>query len=107
MNAEMLIHYNAACKALATARSTDEVEEIRNQAEALRAYGIQAKNRQLEIDAVEIRIRAERRLGELIRAQKESTGLNRGQLLRGTRKEPREEKPTLSEVGISKKLSAR
>ena len=34
-----------------------------------------AKNRHLEIDAAEIRIRAEHRLGELIRAQKETVGV--------------------------------
>jgi hypothetical protein len=38
----------------------------------------QAKNRDLEVDAAEIRIRAERRLGELIKAQKETEGLNQG-----------------------------
>jgi hypothetical protein len=42
------------------------VREISAQADAVRAYAKQAKNKQLEIDAAEIRIRAERRLGELM-----------------------------------------
>ena len=35
----------------------------------------QAKNRQLEVDAAEIRIRAERRVGELMAMQRETVGL--------------------------------
>jgi hypothetical protein len=61
-----LIRYDAACRAVAEAKSVDEVQEIANRAEAARAYARQAKNRQLEIDAIEIRVRAERRLGELL-----------------------------------------
>ena len=41
-------------------------------------------NRQLEVDAAEIRMRAERRLGELIRAQKETVGLAKGTLVQST-----------------------
>ena len=44
----------------------------------MRVYARQAKNRDLEIDAAEIRIRAERRVGELIEAQKASIGLHPG-----------------------------
>jgi N6-adenosine-specific RNA methylase IME4 len=109
-----LIRYNAACKALAAARSTDEVKEIRNQSEALRAYAIQAKNRQLEIDAGEIRLRAERRLGELLQAQKAGEGFNRGaaaggkkESSRGSYVAPRDTAPTLADAGIDKKLSSR
>jgi hypothetical protein len=36
----------------------------------------QAKNKQREVNAAEIRMRAERRIGEMIRAQKETVGLN-------------------------------
>jgi hypothetical protein len=61
-----LVKYDAACRAIADAKSIDEVKEITNRAEAARAYARQAKNRQLEIDAVEIRVRSERRLGEII-----------------------------------------
>jgi hypothetical protein len=109
-----LILYDAAIRALAAARATDECKDIRARAEAMRAYARQAKNKQLEIDAAEIRIRAERRLGELIKAQKATVGLQAGARgrsgggTRGSRKEPQlEAPPTLADAGIDKKLSAR
>ena len=46
MNAHApLVHYNAACVALAAAKSTDEVKDWRDKAEAMRAYAHQSKNR--------------------------------------------------------------
>jgi hypothetical protein len=59
---------------------------------------------QLEVDAAEIRIRAERRVGELIAAQKESVGLNVGKRGdRGPRSAPRSDsRPTLADAGIDK-----
>src|SRR5271165_2201534 len=56
-------------------------------------------------------MRAERRLGEMIRKQKETVGLNRGlagSRLSGSRQEPvRDERPTLAEQNVDKKLSSR
>lgn len=105
MNA--LIKYDAACRALAEAKAVDEAKDIHDKAEAMRVYARQAKNRDLEIDAAEIRMRAERRVGQLIQAQKETVGLNKGTLRRGAQKEPRDKRPTLAEVGIDKKMSSR
>ncbi len=58
-------------------------------------------------------MRAERRLGEMILAQKETVGLNHGAAAggkkngpRGSYSAPRDTKPTLAEAGIDKKLSA-
>ena len=103
-----LVKYEAARRALAVAKSSDEVRHIRDVAEAMRAYAKQAKDRQLEIDAAEIRIRAERRLGELLRAQKETVGLHPGVRFTGDCGGSDEEPPaTLGEIGIDKKLSSR
>lgn len=104
-----LVLYNEACRALQAAKSTDEAKDMRDRAEAMRAYAKQAKNKQLEIDAAEIRIRAERRIGELIKSQKETVGLNtgqRGQFTGGSNEAP-PAPPTLAEAGIDKKLSSR
>ncbi|KKM75064.1 hypothetical protein LCGC14_1394000 [marine sediment metagenome] len=109
-----LVRYDAARKALVAAKNVDDVKKIRNTAEAARAYARQAKNKELEIDAAEIRLRAERRLGEFLIAQKErGGGLNRGMAAGAKRKpsgtfsEPLDATPTLEEMGIDKKLSSR
>src|SRR4051812_8877275 len=73
-----LVRYDAACRALAQAKAVDEVKQIRDTAEAMRAYAKQVKNKDLEIDAAEIRMRAEIRIGELAIEQERTVGLNRG-----------------------------
>jgi hypothetical protein len=98
-----LTQYGIACRALAAARTIDEVKNVRNKAEALRAYALQAKNRELEIDAAEIRIRAERRLGELQAEQPKNRG-TRGQLVGPSKiAAPTDKTPTLKELGIDYK----
>jgi N6-adenosine-specific RNA methylase IME4 len=104
-----LIRYDAACRALAEAKSVDDVKDIRDRSEAMRAYAKQAKNKQLEVDAAEIRIRAERRLGEMIAGQRVTVGLSEGGR---PKKTPSVEevvfsRPVLAEAGIDHKLSAR
>lgn len=73
-----LIKYDAACRALAEAKSVDEVKSWSDKAAAIQAYGRMAQDKTLEVDAAEIRIRAERRLGELLGQQKAAGGLNPG-----------------------------
>lgn len=110
MNA--LLHYDRACHALAEAKAIDEVKDILDKAVALEMYGRQAKNRDLEIDAAEIRFRAERRLGQV-----EVEMHREGRIHRGGR--PKNEVPEtssktegvlpvrLADLGIDHKLSSR
>ena len=110
-----LCRYDVACRALAAAKAVDDVMEIVAPADAVRVYARQAKNRQMEIDAAEIRIRAERRLGELMAAQKARVGVNSGTAGQGRPKiggvpntPPKHDAPpTLAEAGIDKNLAKR
>lgn len=100
-------HYVAARRELAQACKVDEVKRIRDKAEAIRAYAHMAGDSKLEQDAAEIRIRAERRLGEMTAALKQEGALTSGPKPRiGTKKEPIQ-KMKLADLGIDKKLSAR
>jgi N6-adenosine-specific RNA methylase IME4 len=104
-----LVRYEAARKALAEAVAVDEVMQIRNQADAMRHAARIARDRDLEIQAAQIRFRAERRLGELIRAQKETVGLAQGRRtdLVPNGNEVADGKVTLAEAGIDRKVSMR
>lgn len=62
-----LVRFEAAKQALAEARSIDEVKDIRDKAEALRLYvRQQGESLEMQNDIAEIKLRAERRAGELL-----------------------------------------
>ena len=101
--------WERARRALAEAVSVDEVKQILGAAEARRAYAKIAKDRQMEADAVTLRLRAERRLGELMSAQRETVGLapaGRPKQI-GLESNPIIRPPTLAEAGIDKNLAHR
>lgn len=102
-----LIRYDAACRALTECKAVDEVKTWADKAAAMQAYGRMAQDKRLEVDAAEIRIRAERRLGELIVAQKQTHGLSAGGRPTETPRDERGVIPALSDTGISYDLSSR
>jgi N6-adenosine-specific RNA methylase IME4 len=104
--------YDAACRALAEAVAVDEVKDIHDQAAAMAEYARRAKNHKAEADAIALRMHAARRLGQLMQAQNESVGFNRGAAgggkkigPRGLLKNPRDLRPTLASQGIDKNLA--
>ena len=100
--AGILPRYDAACVAVDRANTVYEVQEIAAGAEALRAYARQARNRQLELDAAEIRIRAERRLGELMQGAARIGKAKAGRPLKNRVETKPDLPPTLAEAGIDK-----
>jgi len=107
---------HTARRALATAKSVTEVKDVRDKADGMRVYAKQAKNKSLELDAAEIRFRAERRLGEFMIAQKKTVGLAKGGAEKGigrrgkqcgSKMDPHSAKPTLADARIGKHLADR
>jgi hypothetical protein len=60
-----LARYDEMCRAIDAAYKVDEAKDIRDQAIALETYARQAHNIEAERKACEIRLRAERKAGEL------------------------------------------
>lgn len=60
-----LIKYDQARHALAACRSVDEIKDMRDKSEALRLYAKQAHDTELEQWAAEIKLRAQRAIGEI------------------------------------------
>lgn len=103
-----LVRYEAARTALAECRAVDEVKDIRDKAVAMQAYARQAKDTELMQHAAEIKVRAERKLGEMLREQRETVGFaTGGQPYQSTGSATELVAPTLAQVGIDKKLSMR
>lgn len=107
-----LIRYDNARKALAEAHAVDEVKDIRDKAEAMAAYARQAKDQDLIAWATEIKIRAERKCGQILaemkangeRATRGGDGTNQ----HGGNVVSRDNSsPTLPSLGISRDQSSR
>lgn len=74
MTSTDLVRYDAMCRAIAECHSVDEVADMRNKARALEVYAKQAMNVEAERKATEVRLRAERRAGQLMAALKREPG---------------------------------
>lgn len=98
--ATTLSHFDAAKASLDKASSIDEVKEIRDKAEALRAYAKQTKaGLFMQNQCCEIKLRAERRGGEILSEQFPHGG--------DRRSESRLQGETLKDIGINKTQSHR
>jgi ParB family chromosome partitioning protein len=101
--AGVLTRFEAAKRALAEARTVDEVKQVRDQAKALEEYVKQSRESlEMANDICEIRLRAERKAGEMLAAMEKNQGGNPN-LLHAETGSP----PTLEELGISRTQSHR
>jgi N6-adenosine-specific RNA methylase IME4 len=101
-----LVRYDTARRALAEAHRVDEVKGIRDKAVAMQHYARQAKDTTLITQATDIRMRAERRCGELLiemaeRKERAQQGQGKG---KGRTPQPL---PKLADLGVTKTQSSR
>ena len=100
MSVELTL-YNNARTALEAARTVDEVKDIRDRALAMQVYAKQAGDRELINHATEIRYRAERKAGQMLKQMKDE-----GKRVVTGRRQKGAKEPTLSELGVSKEQSS-
>lgn len=98
-----LVKYDAMIHAIAECYSVDEVKDLRDKARALELYAQQARNIEAEQRAAQIRIRAERKTGQLLKnsTERQRQGGNRKSKSPGTTLK------TLDDIGISKDQSSK
>jgi hypothetical protein len=103
-NNELVLLQNART-ALSKVSTFDDAREIRDKADAVRHYARQAKlGQELVVEAAVLKLRAERRLGEILRETQLATGVE-GNQHADIPGEPNG--VLLSELGISKSESSR
>jgi hypothetical protein len=104
MSATALVRYDAMCTAIAAAYAVDEVKDIRDKAVAIEVYAKQAHNIEAERQACEIRLRAERKCGELLREREKAKprGSNQHE---DVSRDPTHPRP-LSDLGITRDQSS-
>ena len=97
-----LVRYDAMCHAIAEAHAVDEVKDIRDKARAIEMYARQAQNTEAERQAIEIRLRAERKCGEILTGREMAKGAAQpGVGRRGSDAMPSTDTRALGALGIS------
>lgn len=99
-----LIRYEAARNALQVASTVDEAKDIRDKAEAMAAYARQARDTELIQWATEIKVRSERRAGQLLAEMPKNSGKLRNS---SPSHDGRATTPTLASLGITYNDSSR
>ena len=105
--AHQLKVFEEARHEIANANTVEQVNRIVALATGLAAAARKATDREMEAEAEVFKFEAERRLGQLMQAQRETVGFNvgtRGSRIKGARVN---EKPTLAEAGIDKNTAHR
>ena len=110
-----LMQYEAMCFAIAKCHVVDEVKEIHDKARAVEIYAKQARNLDAERKACDIRLRAERRTGELLKelhraepAERNPAGKNQSSVSSNDATKPKSEyAETLERTGITKQTASR
>ena len=105
MAGQFLVKFEVARQALAEAKSVDELKSIRDQAEALR-YAMKQAGMSLEMqnDAAELKLHAERRAGELLREMEKHPA---GRPPENPSLDGRDLPPTIAELGLTYNQSQR
>jgi len=102
-----LAQYSAARAALAEAARVEQVMHVRDEVEHLKLYARQIKDRSLMAEALEMQLRCERRLGELLVAAKELGQIAEGRRPKNCSDEEQFPRVVLADAGIDRKLSSK
>ena len=107
-----LVRYNEMRRAIEACHAVDEVKDIRDKAVAMQHYSRLALDLESERQCIAIRLRAERKAGQLLKEMPKAPGVQRqlaGRDASGGRvvRPPENREATLADMGISKDQSSK